>query len=155
MTAPAPTRYAFDVIGHPAHQGSKRHVGGGRMVEMSKKVGPWRDSVAHAAMAAMGAGPGLTGPVELLVTFQVPMPASRRAVDRHRGWRWADRRPDLDKLLRSTLDGLTASGIIEDDARVVAIHAHMIEVAHGWTGAKVRLCTGAFSLLSQMQADYP
>lgn len=30
-------------------------------------------------------------------------------------------RPDVDKLLRSTLDGLTTSGIIKDDSHVVQV----------------------------------
>ncbi len=34
-----------------------------------------------------------------------------------------DRRPDLGKLVRSTLDELTTAGAIDDDARVVEIIA--------------------------------
>lgn len=36
----------FAVFGLPAPQGSKRHVGEGRMVESSKRVKPWRRQVA-------------------------------------------------------------------------------------------------------------
>lgn len=128
----------FEVIGLPAPQGSKRHVGGGRMVEMSKKVGPWRDAVAHAARDVMAGADPLDGPLVLLVDFRMPMPASRRKADRERGWKWADRQPDLDKLVRSTLDGLTAGGMIVDDARVVSIDARMREVV-GWTGAVIEV----------------
>lgn len=128
----------FDVVGVPAPQGSKRHVGGGRMVESSKKVGPWREAVAWAGREAMTGADPLDGPLHLLATFRMPMPASRRKADRVRGWRWADRQPDLDKLLRSTLDGVTAGGVIVDDARVVSIEARMVE-AVGWTGAAVHL----------------
>lgn len=128
------------IIGVPAPQGSKRHVGGGRMVESSKKVGPWRDAVAHAGHNAMTGEAPLDGPLRLTAHFRVAMPASRRKADRERGWRWADKTPDLDKLLRSTLDGLTAGGVIVDDARVVVIDARMTEVV-GWTGAD--LCVRA------------
>ena len=38
----------FAVFGLPAPQGSKRHVGEGRMVESSKRVKPWRRQVAAA-----------------------------------------------------------------------------------------------------------
>src|ERR1700676_3259288 len=38
-------RMKITVRGIPAPQGSKRHVGGGRMIEMSKAVGPWREAV--------------------------------------------------------------------------------------------------------------
>ena len=39
------------VNGLPAPQGSHKHVGGGRMVESSKKVKPWRQDVKAAAEA--------------------------------------------------------------------------------------------------------
>jgi hypothetical protein len=43
------TLLRVDVYGLPAPQGSKRHVGGGRMIEASKKVGPWREAVVRAS----------------------------------------------------------------------------------------------------------
>lgn len=33
-------------------------------------------------------------------------------------------KPDLDKLCRALLDGMTDGGLITDDARVVGLHAH-------------------------------
>ena len=38
------------VIGIPAPQGSKRHVGHGIMIENSKRVKPWRNDVKDAAL---------------------------------------------------------------------------------------------------------
>ena len=38
------------VIGIPAPQGSKRHVGNGIMIENSKRVKPWRQDVKEAAL---------------------------------------------------------------------------------------------------------
>ncbi len=38
------------VTGSPAAQGSKRHVGGGRLIEQSKAVAPWRKAVRAAAV---------------------------------------------------------------------------------------------------------
>lgn len=35
-------RLHFEIPGRPAAQGSKRHVGGGRMIEQSKYLKPWR-----------------------------------------------------------------------------------------------------------------
>jgi len=46
------TRVEFTVLGVPAPQGSKRHVGRGVLVESSKALGPWRDAVAWAARDA-------------------------------------------------------------------------------------------------------
>jgi len=103
------------------------------MIEVSKKVGPWREAVVKAAHLAMKGKAPLDGPVHLTAQFRLPMPQARRKADRARGWRWADRTPDLDKLLRSTFDGLTKGGLIADDARVVVIVAEMREVV-GWTG---------------------
>ena len=41
------------VYGTPAPQGSKRHVGHGRMIEQSKRVKPWRNDVKAAAETAI------------------------------------------------------------------------------------------------------
>ena len=55
-------------------------------------------------------------PVQVAATFALPRPASAVRA------RWApDRKPDIDKLLRSLLDALTASGCVADDARVVDV----------------------------------
>ena len=37
--------YSWKTIGIPAPQGSKRHVGGGRMIESCKALKPWRDLI--------------------------------------------------------------------------------------------------------------
>ena len=115
----------FEVHGIPAPQGSKRHIGNGRMVESSRKVGPWRALVEVAARQAMTEP--FTGPVAVTLTFHMPMPKSRPARVRAAGTAWSSVRPDIDKLARSTLDALTASGIIDDDARVARLHATKLE----------------------------
>lgn len=110
----------FQVIGTPAPQGSKRHVGHGVMIESSKAVKPWRQAVAYAACTARNGAAAFDGPVSLVVTFVLPRPAS---ASRKRVALGPCRKPDLDKLLRSTLDGITEAGVWTDDARVVAITA--------------------------------
>lgn len=130
----------FEVIGLPGAQGSKRHVGHGIMVESSKKVAPWREAVANAARTAHHGHQPLDGPLSLTVVFRLPATSSWKAADRTRGWRWKDRTPDLDKLLRSTGDALTQAGVIADDARLVNITARKIETA-GWTGAQIAVST--------------
>lgn len=108
------------VFGVAAPQGSKRHVGGGRMVESSKALKPWRESVAHAAqvwcLQHRGFAP-FDEPLVLTVTFYLPRPASTpKRVTR------PAKKPDLDKLTRAVCDAL--SGIIyADDARVVRLVA--------------------------------
>lgn len=115
------------VLGLPAPQGSKRHVGNGIMVESSKRVRPWRSDVKAAAERAIGADwAPIKGPVSLTATFSFLRPRSH-----YRTGRFADvlrddapvfatsrACGDIDKLLRSTLDALTAAGVIVDDSQV-------------------------------------
>jgi crossover junction endodeoxyribonuclease RusA len=106
------------VAGIPAPQGSKRHVGGGRMIEMSRAVGPWREAVrAETQRAEAGLGPR-TWPVMVQIVFRLPRPKSTPA-----SVKWPARRPDVDKLARAVLDGLVAGGAIADDSLVVYLSA--------------------------------
>jgi crossover junction endodeoxyribonuclease RusA len=123
------------VYGQPAAQGSKRHVGHGVMVEMSKKVAPWRQDVKAAAEKEMTGRPALAGPLHLSVCFTLPKPKS--APKRRQ---WPATRPDLDKLVRSTLDGLTGP-LFADDALVVRLDAMKVYLGHDdalqWPGAQI------------------
>jgi len=108
------------VYGTPAPQGSKRHVGNGVMVESSKKVKPWRQDVKYAALAARFLRhQSVDNPVLLRVVFTLPKPAS--APKRRKTY--PSKKPDIDKLLRSTMDGLTEAGVWVDDARVIEVTA--------------------------------
>lgn len=111
--------WALDLFipGRPAPQGSKRHVGGGRLIESSKHVAPWRTAVAwHAAQVYDGAP--LAGPVVLRLEFVMPRPTSTPK----RSTPPAIRKPDLDKLIRAVDDAL--SGVVwRDDSLVVDLHA--------------------------------
>lgn len=122
------------VYGQPAPQGSKRHLGNGVMIEMSKKVKPWRQDVKAAAIDVMTATrvgdtqillPPLDGPIAASIVFTLrDQPAGKptwwpktRKWSKSMRWRPAST-PDLSKLLRSTEDALT--GVVwKDDARVV------------------------------------
>lgn len=117
------------VHGVPAPQGSKRHVGRGIMVESSKRVKPWREACKWAFRLA-GVEP-VAGAVMLRIQFYVPRPKSAKkgAVP--------SKRPDLDKLLRSTLDALTDVGVIEDDARVVSVMAAKAYAGEAGPGADI------------------
>ena len=123
----------FSVRGIPAPQGSKRHVGGGVMIESSKKVKPWREAVKWAAIEAMPEGwEKLDGPLVLSVGFWMPRPKSaKKAIA-------AFRMPDLSKLIRSTEDALTDAGVWVDDARVCSIMADkQYETPHCLPGAMI------------------
>jgi crossover junction endodeoxyribonuclease RusA len=108
----------IEVAGIPAPQGSKRHVGGGRMVEQSRAVGPWREAVRAETQRSRGTTSITAGPVVIELTFRLPRPRSAPARVKSPA-----KRPDLDKLCRAVLDGLVAGGAIADDGQVVQIHA--------------------------------
>lgn len=117
------------VHGLPAPQGSKRHVGGGVMIETGgAKLKAWRDAVRVDAALGMAGRPPLVGPVAVHVTFMLPRPKSH-----YRTGSFAQElkstaptlhssKPDLDKLVRSTLDGLKAGGVYLDDSQVSSLH---------------------------------
>lgn len=90
------------------------------MIESSKLIGPWQDKVAWFAGHAMRRDRDLpfTGPVAVDLAFVMPRPKSApktKALP-------AIKRPDIDKLGRGVLDGLTRS-VYVDDAQVVVLHA--------------------------------
>lgn len=118
----------FFAEGVPAPQGSKRHVGGGRLIESSRQVGQWRDTVRRFAITAMGDRPPIDGPVYLVQVFALPRPKSHYGTGRNSGRvkRGAPHRPpvrpDLDKLARAVGDALTGV-CYRDDAQVVNLCA--------------------------------
>ena len=113
------------VIGlEPAPQGSKRHVGGGRMIESSKRVKPWRAAVAHEAA---NAGHQITTACSVELEFRFTRPQGhwkvngelRDTAPRH----CIVKRNDIDKCCRSTLDGLVDGGLLLDDSLVTELQA--------------------------------
>lgn len=112
--------YTLRVNGIPAPQGSKKHIGRGRLIEVSKKVAPWRAAVAATAADAGINELHLDQAALVGVFFFMPRPKSHRGA---RGLRPSAPvaplvPPDLDKLIRSTLDGLVQGGVLADDARI-------------------------------------
>lgn len=104
------------VHGRPAPQGSKRHVGHGRLIESSPHLALWRRRVALVCQESTD---GLTPPpVGVSLRFVLPRPqrtaqgASPPAV----------KRPDVDKLARAVLDALTGV-YFRDDSEVTDLHA--------------------------------
>lgn len=126
LEAPALT---VTVINHrPAPQGSKRHVGRGRLVEQSLRVKPWREAVHSAALEVMENRLILDGPLSVEVVFTVRKPAS---APKRVSWPITRDSGDIDKLLRSTFDALTTSGAIADDSRIVEVTARKVHPGEG------------------------
>lgn len=122
-----PLAFHCVVYGQPAPQGSKRHVGGGTMIESSKAVGPWRAAVKDSARLVIDNAVDelfrpLAGPlaVEAVFTLRKPLSAPKRRRT------WPDRKPDIDKLQRAVFDGLTDAGVWVDDGQVVDARARKV-----------------------------
>ena len=121
------------IHGLPAPQGSKKSVGRGIMIESSKKVKPWRTDIVTQCWDQYEGEP-MTGPLEVEIIFWFPRPAShyRTALGKrtntikdnapvHTTSTWHG---DIDKVCRSTLDGLSAKAggcVIQDDSLVVRL----------------------------------
>lgn len=119
----------FFVAGTPAPQGSKRHVGGGRLIEMSKKVKPWRAQIAAAAARQDAI---FDAPVTVTAVFLLKRPQRPK-------WERHGTRPDVDKLARALLDGLTGP-ILTDDSIVSELNvSKRYALPHEETGVHINI----------------
>lgn len=134
------------VYGVPAPQGSKRggfsaKTGKTFVYEQNSKTQKsWRQDVIAAAVALRESQglDTLEGPIELLVELRIPRPASVNI--RRRPFPCV--KPDIDKLLRNTLDGLTQAGIYRDDAQIVNLVSqkrYATDDPLGAPGARIRV----------------
>lgn len=113
--------FSFTIFGVPQPQGSTRAFipkGWERPIITSdnSKLKPWRQELAQTAMVAMrGCGAKMAArgvPISISLTFYFERPKSEKKSAIHKVTK-----PDLDKLLRAVLDGLT--GIVyADDGQV-------------------------------------
>lgn len=119
------------VYGQPAPQGSHK-VFNGRVVNASKKTTPWREAIVSQALRQGLQNTRMTTPVTIRVTFLFPRPQAHYG--RRNGERYVKDNaplykagtPDLDKLLRSTGDGLVQAGVLHDDDLIVEWHARKV-----------------------------
>jgi len=119
FVVPYRRKVAFEVINTPVPQGSMRaFVINGKPVitYSSKKLSDWRLLVASMAKNHVSAA--IEGPVAITLRFRLVKPKSAPKKKRI----FADKRPDLDKLIRAVLDAITGV-VIRDDSQVVAITA--------------------------------
>lgn len=103
----------FFVDGLPVPQGSMKVIHGRIIHHKGSELASWRSAVALTARQH-GVRP-ITDPVSIYLKFSMPKP---RTVKRD----YPSVAPDLDKLIRAVLDGLTAVAYI-DDGQVVKIVA--------------------------------
>lgn len=138
--------FSFTVFGtDPAPQGSKKYVGTRRtaagnnipmIVESSPKLPAWRKAVSDAVIQGMKASGNLEkfdGAVKVEAVFYLTRrPTVKRALPTVP--------PDVDKLTRSLLDGITAKGqgVWRDDSQVVRLEVSKV-YATGQSGVAVTI----------------
>jgi Holliday junction resolvase RusA-like endonuclease len=107
------------------------------MVEQSVHLPAWRQAIALVARAAAAraAWQPLTDPCGVALRFAMP-PGKARAPRLAAGWphgAFTGQSPDLDKLVRAVLDGITdAATVWVDDRLVCTIGAQRV-----WAGTEV------------------
>lgn len=163
-TAPKPAeeiaagrRYEFFVAGEPRGMGSKSAFafipkGGGKPRAVitdvidknpqgAAKLTSWKDAVTAAAIELRGQQPTILGPMHVAVTFHLRRPIGHHKPGgelRRTAPRWPATKPDVDKLVRATLDALKVSGLYGDDSRVVDLTATKVYAAsNAPTGARI------------------
>jgi len=123
------------VRGKPAPQGSKVSFRNGYMKEASQFLMPWRNQIVSACIEQkINNGEIIKQPVEIFIDFLFHRPQAHYGTGRNEG----NLKPsaptfpitrstgDIDKLCRSTLDGLSipSGGILlRDDSLVVNLRA--------------------------------
>ena len=123
------------VRGKPAPQGSKVSFRNGYMKETSPFLMPWRNQIVSAFIEQkINNGEIIEQPVEIFIDFLFHRPQSHYGTGRNEGnlkpsapqYPITRTTGDIDKLCRSTLDGLSVpSGciLLKDDSLVVRLKA--------------------------------
>lgn len=130
---------SFRVDGTPAPKGSKKFLlrrGNGQPIIIdgnSKAVKSWSADVAGAARTAMAQMPMFSGrALQVVIVFRLVRPAGHfgKAGLKRSAPAFPQVKPDLDKLLRATMDPL--EGVVYDgDSRIVAFDARKVYAGPG------------------------
>jgi Holliday junction resolvase RusA-like endonuclease len=118
---------SFRANGIPVPQGSMKVIHGRVLHSQGSALAVWRSTIGWEAKLR-GATPH-NYPVKITINFIMPRP---KTVKRP----YPSVAPDLDKLVRGVLDGLTGIAY-DDDSQVVEIHAR--KIYGGSPGAEVSL----------------
>lgn len=118
-------RYVIDVPGKPISQGSMSVFRGRIVHQKSRELMTWRGVIYEMCRDMMDP---LDGPVKVSIEFRMPEPKGNAR-------RWPHVRPDVDKLARAVLDGLTGAAFA-DDCQVVDLRARKV---YGTPGAEITI----------------
>jgi Holliday junction resolvase RusA-like endonuclease len=146
----------IDVLGTPAPQGSKKGFYNQKtqrvviVEDSAANTKTWRQDVLTAAVAAQPPGfETIDGPVWIEATFYFKRPDGHFGTGRNAGQLKATApafpavKPDVDKVLRATLDALAAAGCFRNDSRVVSVTAQKryVDHLHRLEGAVIEVYT--------------
>lgn len=106
----------YFVIGRPVPQGSLKFINGRPIHERAQDLAVWRADIARGARSAMFEKIEGAAEVHLLFIFNQPKTVKRLE---------PFVRPDIDKLSRAVLDGLTGAAF-DDDQQVTKLIAQKI-----------------------------
>ena len=123
------------VEGSPVPQGSFRHVGNGRIISANPKLNSWRQTIADQASSQTPVRL-IEGSCRVELVFTLPRPKSVPIKRRTR----PTTKPDLDKLVRATLDAISLERyvqILTDDSIVTDLHAAKRYADHTPAGVRI------------------
>lgn len=113
--------FTFAVEGTPVPQGSMSVFNGRIVHQKSKQLMAWRNAIHIACRDVMLP---LDGPVKVEVDFMLAQPKSTKRTTPYV-------KPDVDKLARAALDGLTGAAF-HDDCQVIELR---VRKEYGMPGA--------------------
>ena len=113
--------YKFSLQGTPVPQGSMSVFNGRIVHQKNKQLMAWRNAIANSCRDVMLP---LDGPVIVEVDFMLAQPKTTKRTKPYV-------KPDVDKLARAALDGLTGFAF-HDDAQVVELR---VTKEYGMPGA--------------------
>lgn len=124
--------YSLFVDGIPKPQPRPRRARNGGVYN-PRTAAAWKAEVKAVFMG--GSSNPLTGPVCLQVCFFMPRPKKMKSGEI--GLIPHVKKPDLDNLLKSTMDAMTEAGVWRDDAQVFALAAGKWYGRGSRTGARI------------------
>lgn len=139
---------AFDVYGTPAPKGSARAMRiGARAILVASSSGAnakaqaaWAKAIREAVPKAYEAFVDV--PLGVSITLRMPRPGghwkARGDLPRPSAPHYPAVYPDVDKLVRCTLDALTGV-VFDDDSRIVRLNVLKLYAARGMEGATIHV----------------
>lgn len=115
-------------------------VVGGHVIHYTKKR--QREAIAYWKRVGLTLrdkiGGTLKGPVQLFVYLFFRHPSGTPKAKRDK-FVWRAKRPDADNLLKGLIDGLTESGLWEDDAQIVSLSVCKYNAPEAKCGTEIRV----------------